>query len=120
MLARENLEDVPVLLSRGGDDGAEAGEGPRAGHCSETAGDFHFDLHHPNVPLGQIVGEGDGEVIEETQDIAFELVQPDQEIVPGAARRPSARADLSGERRLVSMEGKPAPVPGLFDPGMAL
>ena len=25
-----------------------------------------------------------------------------------AAQRPSARADLSGERRLVSMEGKPA------------
>ncbi len=41
-----------------------------------------------------IVGEGDGEVIEETQDIAFELVQPDQEIVSGAMRRPSARSDL--------------------------
>ncbi|HKN26811.1 MAG TPA: hypothetical protein VJY34_02570, partial [Roseiarcus sp.] len=47
--------------------------------------------------------EGDGEVIEESQDIAFELVQPDQEIVSWSMRRPSARPDLSGERRLLSM-----------------
>ena len=59
--------------------------------------DFHLDLHHPQVLLGLIIGEGDGEVSEESQDVAFELVQPDQEIVSGAMRRPSARSDPSGE-----------------------
>ena len=109
----EGLEDVPALFSRGGYDGADAGEGSRAGHGSEAAGDFHLDLHHPQVALGLIVGEGDGEVIEESQDIGFELVQPDQEIVSGAMGRPSARSDLSGEGRLVAMEGKPAPDDGV-------
>ncbi len=99
-------EDVPTLLSRGGYGGAEVGEGPGAGHCSEAAGDFYLDLHHPQIALGLIVGEGDGEVIAETQHIAFELVQPDQEIVSGAMGCPSAGSDLSGEGRLVSMEGE--------------
>ena len=70
-------------------------------------GDFHLDLHHSQVPLGLVVGEGDGEVIEKTQDIAFELVQPDQKIVSRAMGRPSARSDPSGEGRQVSMEGNP-------------
>src|SRR5271157_1616693 len=105
----EGLEDVPTLLSRGGYDGAEAGEGPRAGHCSEAAGDFHLDLHHPQILLGLIVGEGDGEVVEESQHIGFELVQPDEEIVSRAMRRPSAGSDRSGEGRLISMEGESAP-----------
>ena len=105
----EGLEDVPTLFSRGGYDGSDASEGARAGHGSEAAGDFHLDLHHSQVPLGLVVGEGDGEVSEELQDIAFELVQPDQEIVSGAMGRPSARSAPSGEGRLVSMEGEPAP-----------
>ena len=103
----EGLEDVPTLFSRGGYDGSDASEGARAGHGSEAAGDFHLDLHHSQVLLGLVVGEGDGEVSEESQDIAFELVQPDQEIVSGAMRRPSAGSDLSGERRLVAMEASP-------------
>ena len=74
---------------------------------------FHLDLHHSQVPLGLIVGEGDGEVIEKSQHIAFELVQPDQEIVSGAMRRPSAGSDLSGERGLVAMEGESAPDDGV-------
>ena len=68
-------------------------------------------------PLGLVVGEGHGEVIEESQDIAFELVQPDQKIVSGAMGRPSVRSDLSGEGRQVSMEGKPAPGPRALRPG---
>ena len=109
----EGLEDVPALLWRGGDDGAEAGEGPCPGHCSEAAGDFHLDLHHPQIPFGLVVGEGDSEVIEESQHIAFELVQPDQKIVSGSMGRASARSDLSGEGRQVSMEGEPAPDDGV-------
>jgi hypothetical protein len=99
---------------------SDAGEGARAGDGSEAAGDFHLDLHHSQIPLGLVVGEGDGEVSEESQDIAFELVQADQKIVSGAMGRPSARSAPSGEGRQVSVEGEPAPVPGLFDPGMAL
>ena len=109
----EGLEDVPTLFSRGGYDGSDASEGARAGHGSEAAGDFHLGLHHSQVPLGLVVGEGDGEVIEETQDIAFELVQPDQKIVSGSMGRASARSDLSGEGRQVSMEGEPAPDDGV-------
>ena len=79
--------------------------------------DFHLDLHHPQVLLGLIIGEGDGEVSEESQDVAFELVQPDQKIVSGAMGRPSPRSDRSGEGRQVSMEGKPAPGPRALRPG---
>ena len=108
-------------FSGGGDDGADAGEGSRAGHGSEAARDFHFDLHHPQVALGLIVGEGDGDVIEESQDIGFALVQPDQEIVSRAMGRSTAGSDLSGERRLVAMEGKAAPDDGVvaFDQACA-
>ena len=109
----EGLEDVPALFSRGGYDGSDASEGACACHGSETAGEFHLDLHHSQVPLGLVVGEGDGEVIEEAQDIAFELVEPDQKIVSGAMGRPSARSDPSGEGRQVSMEGKPTPGDGV-------
>ena len=113
------MEDVPALFSGGGDDGADAGEGSRAGHGSEAAGDFHLDLHHPQVALGLIVGEGDGDVREESQHIGFALVQPDQEIVSGAMGGSTAGSDLSGERRLVAMEGKAAPDDGVvaFDQG---
>jgi hypothetical protein len=57
-LGAEGLEDVAAVLSGGGDDGAASGEGARAGEGSEGAADFHLDLHHPLVLLGQIVGEG--------------------------------------------------------------
>ena len=100
-------------LFGGGDDGAKAGEGSRAGEGSEAARDFHFSLHHPQVALGLVVGERDGEIIEEAQHVGFELVQPDQEIVSRAMGRPSAGSDRSGEGRQVSMEGEPAPDDGV-------
>ena len=41
-------------------DRRRANTGPFQG--SEQAGDFHPDLHHPQVLFGQIVGEGDVEI----------------------------------------------------------
>src|ERR1700733_14644170 len=54
--------------------------------------------------LGLVVGERDGEIIEEAQHVGFELVQPDQEIMSRAMGRPSAGSDRSGEGRQVSVE----------------
>ena len=78
---KEGVQNVPSLLSRGRDEGAKASEGLRSGHGAETAGDFHFDLHHSQVLLGQIVGEGDREVVDEAQNVAPELMESPQEIV---------------------------------------
>jgi hypothetical protein len=61
----EDFQDIVSLFSRGRDDGSEGGKGLRAFEGSERAGDFHFHFHHPQILLGQIVGEGNVEVDEE-------------------------------------------------------
>ena len=88
-IAGEGLEDVPAALSGGGDDGSEGGEVLGGGEGAEGAGDLHFDLHHAERLLSQVVGEGNGEVDEETQDVVFEPVQSDEEVVSGPAFVPA-------------------------------
>ena len=46
---------------------------------SETAADFGFDLEHPQVALGLVVGEGEREVLEEAQAVMFVALQSLQE-----------------------------------------
>ena len=79
----EGLEDVPSLLSRRSDDGAERGKVLSGVESSESSGDFHLHLHHAQGLFGEIVGEGNVEVDEEAQDVVFELMQPTQEVLPG-------------------------------------
>src|SRR5258708_13590579 len=105
----EGLRDIPTLLACGRDDGAKAGEGVGAGHGAETAGYFHLDLHHPQVLLGQIVGEGNGEVIDEAQDIGFELMQSPQAIVSWPVRDRAARSPPSAHRLLLPLQSAPPP-----------
>ncbi len=50
---------------------------------SEGAGDLHFHLHHAQRLLGVVVGEGDGEVGKEAQNVVFEFVQSDEQVVSG-------------------------------------
>ena len=54
----EGLENIPALFSRGGYDGSDASEGACARHGSETAGEFHLDLHHSQVPLASLLVKG--------------------------------------------------------------
>src|SRR5580700_10923347 len=50
---------------------------------SEGPGDFYFDLHHPEVLFGQIVGEGHVEIGEEAQRFGFERFQPFEQVMAG-------------------------------------
>lgn len=67
----EGLEDIPPLFSGRGEDGAEDGKGLGAGVSAETAGDFLFELHHPQVTFGLIVGEGHVGVGQEPQGVVL-------------------------------------------------
>jgi len=102
----DGLEDVVTLLSGGGEDGSEAGEVSGALESSERAGDFHFDLGHPNVPFGQVVGERDVEVDEEAEHVVLEDFEPDEEIEAGPALEAAARLAASFEVRQSAMKGQ--------------
>ena len=73
---------------------------------SKAPRDFHFDLHHPEVLFGQIVGEGRVEVIKETQRFDFERLQPFEQIVAGALLRTSARVGFFLQFGQLAMEGQ--------------
>jgi hypothetical protein len=48
---------------------------------SEAAGDFGLRLHHPQILFGEVVGEGNGEIGEESEGRLFEGLEPDEQIV---------------------------------------
>ena len=83
------IQDVPAVLSGGGDDGSEGGEVLGGGEGAEGAGDLHFDLHHAERLLSQVVGEGNGEVDEETQDVSLNLCNRMRRLWPGRPFGPS-------------------------------
>ena len=59
--------------------------------------------------LVQVVGEGDGEVDEEAQDVVFELVQSDEQVVSGAVFCPAAVRGMPLKARQVAMKGEALP-----------
>ncbi len=71
------------MFSRGRNDGSQAREDLSALEGSKGSGDFHFDLHHPEILFGQIVGEGRVEIGEEAPRFDFERLQPFEQIVAG-------------------------------------
>src|ERR1700727_1440090 len=77
----EDCEDVVFLLSGGGDDRPQRGEGLSALHGTESARDFHLHLHHAQRLFGEIVGEWNVEVAQEPQNVVFELVQPKKQVM---------------------------------------
>ena len=117
-MSGQGLEDVPAALAGGGDDRAQIGEDACAFEGSEAAGDFHLHLHHAQVALGQIVGEGDGEVAKEAQDIVFVGLQPFEQIVTGPAFGPSFGALIEGRRRAMKGEACPHGPPISGDEGL--
>ena len=77
----EDCEDVVSLLSGGGDDRPQRGEGLSALDGTESARDFHLHLHHAQRLFGEIVGEWNVEVDQEPQNVVFELVQPKEQVM---------------------------------------
>jgi hypothetical protein len=74
---------------------------------SKGARDFHFDLHHPEVLFGQVVGEGHVEIGEEAQGFGLEGFQPLEQIVAGAVLDAPAR--FRRQFGQLAMEGKAEP-----------
>ena len=93
----EDCEDVVSLLSGGGDDRPQRGEGLSALDGTESARDFHLHLHHAQRLFGEIVGEWNVEVDQEPQNVVFELVQPKEQVM--------AREDQIVDRRVTPGAG---------------
>jgi hypothetical protein len=75
-LLGEGLDHVPAVLFGGRDEGADGGEVVRALIAAEAAGDFLFDLGHAQVAFDVIVGERQGGIMEEAQDILLAQENP--------------------------------------------
>ena len=117
----EGFQDIPTLLSRRREDRSNDRELLGAGCLSETAGDFLFDLHHPHVAFGLIVGEGHVRIIEEAQRVFLAMVETREEIVAGAAWRTAARigfASCFAEWRLRFMKGEALGKGGVIAPAL--
>src|SRR5574337_1763342 len=99
----EGFEDVEALLSGRRDHRTQAREVFGALEGSESAGDFDLHFHHPQILLGEVVGEGNGEVDEEPEGRLLEGLEPDEEIVSGPQL-------LALFRALRGVEGRQAPV----------
>jgi len=48
---------------------------------SECPGDLLFQFHHPEIPFGLIIGEGDGEILHECQDLVLVVATAVQEVL---------------------------------------
>jgi hypothetical protein len=64
-----------TLLLHGRDVTSDAAESMRSGRGAETTTDLLFDLHHPQIPLGQIVVKGYGKVMQKRQRLWLILRQ---------------------------------------------
>lgn len=61
------LEHVALMFAGGRDIAADAGEDLGALERAKGSGYFLLDFHHAKILFGLIVGEGDLEIIEESQ-----------------------------------------------------
>ena len=66
---QEGLDAVAALLPRGREHAAQRGEILRSLLGPEPAGDLHAQLHHPQVLLRLVVGEGDTGIADEAQHV---------------------------------------------------
>ena len=100
----QGFEDIPSLLLGSGDDGAQYGEVVGVAPGAEAAGDFLSQLHHAQVALGLIVGEGHLRVGEEAQRLVSAPMQAQGEVV---ALAPFRFPTLAGraQRRQALMKG---------------
>ena len=116
----QGFDDVPVLLSGGGDGAAQGGEVLGAFWGAEPAGDFLAQFPHSTIAFGLIVGKRNVGVGKETQGLGFVVLEPEGEIVSDAAFLSPAFAGLRRrERWLRLMKGERLgedPIIGSSDP----
>ena len=99
----QGLEDVPALLSGGGDDGTHSGEVVGTPPGAEATGDLLAQLGHSEVTFGLIVRKRRARVGEESQASLLVLAEAEREVMTDAAFLSSALA--GPERRLRLVEG---------------
>ena len=78
----DSVQRAHRILSGRGDVTADAAEGFGPLLAAEHSGDLLLHLHHANVPFGQVVVEGDAEVLHESQGFLPVLIEPFEQ-VPG-------------------------------------
>ena len=74
--AGDGVKRAHGVLAGRGDVTADAAEGFGPRFAAEQPRDLLLHLHHANVPFGQVVVEGDAEVVHESQDFLAVLIQP--------------------------------------------
>src|SRR5712692_6265487 len=70
-----------TLLLHGRDVTADATEGLRPSGSAETTTDLLLDLHHPQIPLGQVIIEGHSKIMHKRQGLFPVLHQSVQQIL---------------------------------------
>lgn len=80
--APHGLVDGESLLPHGGDVPPYPAEPFGSFETAETPGDFRPDLDRPDIPLGEIVVEGNLEVVEELEIGLFVISETHKEIMP--------------------------------------
>src|SRR5258708_29614529 len=60
----ERAEEILLLFAHRREITADPREDVRSGEGAKAAGDLGFDLDHPNVSLGLILGEGDVGIVQ--------------------------------------------------------
>ena len=113
------LEHVALVFAGSRNVAADAGEDLSALECAEGAGYFLLDLHHAKILLGQVVGEGDLEIIKESQGGLVMKRQANEKVLgfrllaASAERRAGRRSDGIGgaaltQKSLIALgEGSP-------------
>ena len=76
---------------------------------------FLPQLHHPSIPLRQIVGERDPWITEEAKHVLLVCAETQQQVVADTSRRPASRSGL-GQRGLRFMECQAIGDNGLVTP----
>ena len=92
----EGVEDVPTLLSRGGYDGSDAGGKMRAPAMVRKPPEIFILTFIIRRSRSAFVGEGDGEVSEESQTSPLNLCSRIKRLCPGrCGARPRAPIALA-------------------------
>ena len=73
-------DDVAAVFTDSRDIASDGAEGLGPGAGAKRAGDFLFELDHTDITLGQVVVEGDVEVVHERQDFPPVLIEPFEQV----------------------------------------
>jgi hypothetical protein len=93
----DSVQRAHRILSGHGDVTADAAEGCGPLLAAEHAGDLLLHLHHANVPFGQVVVEGDAEVVHESQGFLPVLIEPFEQVLGfGLFAPPAFRSGRGG------------------------